>query len=546
MMRKWLSIFLVVTLLLMLCITGCSNDSAVDGESSSLPENDSSQSTDTNADKSTQGIDRSEQITFTYLYPLGSGFQVVDSMNDNRIIKEVCELKNVEIEFIHPPQGQENEQFNLIIASGELPDVITHGWGIPQKFPGGASKAIDDNVYIPLNDLIDNYAPNFLKIIESYENVRKDFTTDNGDIWGMGMVDKTVQPQWTGPTIRKDMFDKLNLEVPETISEWYSALKSFVDNKAQFPDMEAPLILDANGMGGFHTFIGAYDVTNDFIQYNGAVKYGPLEEGFKQYLLEMNKWYNEGLIHPDFAAGLDRGAYITTDKCAALATGGFWEYDGWKITSGDENFKVIGAPFPSTIKGEKVQISYMARRSHLGYHTAITTTCENPDRVVDFLDWFYSDEGSLLANWGVENEDWKWENDNQKVYTDKIAKNEEGVAIPIIYFKYLYSHGAFLREWDRECPSYGIEANECMWTWLDSSESNYMIPTFTSLTTDEADTYTGIMGDISTYVNEMMIKYITGADSFDSYDNFINTINKMNIDTAIKIKQAGLDRFNNR
>ena len=497
-------------------------------------------------EKEQSSVDSDETVTLTYLYPLGSGFQVVESMADNVVIKAVNEIKNVNIDFIHPPQGQENEQFNLILASGDLPDMLTHGWGIPQKYPGGAAKAISDDVYIPLNDLMDEYAPNLKRIVTEYDNVRKDITTDAGHVWGFPMIDKTVQPQWMGPTIRKDLFDKAGLEVPETIGEWYDALTYFVDHSEVAPGMEAPLIMDSSGMGSFFAFMSAYDVSNDFFQIDGKVLYGPLQPGFKDYLVEMNKWYEEGLIHPDFAAGLNRGAYITTGKAVALMSGGFWEFDGWKISSENPDFRVVGAPYPSLKKGEKVHISYMARRSHLGYHTPVTSACENPERAVDWMDWFYSEEGSLKANWGVEGEDWERDENGARMYTDKIAKNTEGVSIPIIYFKYLYSHGAFLREWDRELPSYGQDAKESGDIWLGSTLSDHMIATFTSITADESNEYTGIMGDVTTYVREMTVKFIAGEESFSDYDKFASTIQRMNIDRATEIKQASLDRFNKR
>ncbi len=84
-------------------------------------------------------IDRSETVTLKYLYPLGGGFNVVDSMAENSTIKRANEARNVVIEFIHPPAGQEAEQFNLMLVSDDLPDLVTHGWGIPQLFPGGAA-----------------------------------------------------------------------------------------------------------------------------------------------------------------------------------------------------------------------------------------------------------------------------------------------------------------------------------------------------------------------------------------------------------------------
>jgi len=49
-------------------------------------------------------LSREETVTFTYLYPLGSGFQVVDTMNDNIAIQKSCEARNVKIKFIHLPK----------------------------------------------------------------------------------------------------------------------------------------------------------------------------------------------------------------------------------------------------------------------------------------------------------------------------------------------------------------------------------------------------------------------------------------------------------
>ena len=65
------------------------------------------------------------------------------------------ENTGVDITFLHPPTGGENEQFNLLVADGDLPDVMEYHW---QNYPGGPEKAISDGVIVSLNDIIDSTA----------------------------------------------------------------------------------------------------------------------------------------------------------------------------------------------------------------------------------------------------------------------------------------------------------------------------------------------------------------------------------------------------
>ncbi|MNW22624.1 hypothetical protein D3C71_2242290 [compost metagenome] len=51
------------------------------------------------------------------------------------------------------------------------------------------------------------------------------------------------------------------------------------------------------------------------------------------------------------------------------------------------------------------------------------------------------------------------------------------------------------------------------------------------------------MPDITTYVTENQIKFITGKTSLDQFDNFLKTLKGMNIESVIKLKQAQYDRY---
>lgn len=257
--------------------------------------------------------------------------------------KEIEARTGVEIEFQHPAQGQLGEQFNLMVASNKLPDVVDYGWN---AYPGGAQKAIRDKKLIPLNDYLD-HAPNLKKLLDDHPEWRKMASTDNGDLIGFPFIREDVTQQvFLGPAIRKDWLDQLNLSVPTTIDEWYAVLKAF---KEQDPNGngeadEIPILIPAGELA----FAGAFGTPNDFYRENDIVKYGPIEPGFKEYLATMNQWYNEGLLDKDFATADAKmtDAKITGNQVGSTVlflNGGIGKYMDLMAKS-QPDFKLVGTP----------------------------------------------------------------------------------------------------------------------------------------------------------------------------------------------------------
>ena len=73
-----------------------------------------------------------------------------------------------------------------------------------------------------------------------------------------------------------------------------------------------------------------------------------------------------------------------------------------------------------------------------------------------------------------------------------------------------------------------------------------MISDMVSLTAEESEEQMSIMGDITTYVNEMTLKFITGQESLDNWDEYCDYIWGLGLEDAIALEQAALDRYNNR
>ncbi|MDP4153474.1 MAG: hypothetical protein Q8865_08585, partial [Bacillota bacterium] len=63
---------------------------------------------------------------------------------------------------------------------------------------------------------------------------------------------------------------------------------------------------------------------------------------------------------------------------------------------------------------------------------------------------------------------------------------------------------------------------------------------------DDNEKKSEIMKDVNTYANEMILKFIVGAEPLSNYDKYVQTIKGMNIDQATSIMQKAYESYTNR
>lgn len=99
-----------------------------------------------------------EDVTLDIWMPSNSILaSVCPDLNDQRVFKQVEELTGIKLNFIVPTLGEETTDFNLMIASGDLPDIIVDA----SRYTGGVMAGVNDGAYLDLTDLIDEYMPNY-------------------------------------------------------------------------------------------------------------------------------------------------------------------------------------------------------------------------------------------------------------------------------------------------------------------------------------------------------------------------------------------------
>jgi putative aldouronate transport system substrate-binding protein len=463
--------------------------------------------------------------------------------------KELEKKTGVNVKFTHPPAGQDKEQFNLIVASNELPDIIETNWFNGGLYPGGPGKAMNDQVILPLNDLIDKHAPNLKKMLAEDKELAKMLQTDDGKYFVFPMIRNSFSQVFAGPMIRKDWLDELGLAVPATIDEWEIALRAFKEKKG----VEAPLnfTYDANnGMNIYDTFIGAYQTTsNYYIDDNGKVKYGPADKSFKDAVILIRKWYSEGLISRDFAVTDSKAltSKILSGQSGAtvnLLAGGLGSYITL-LKEKDPKANMVATPYPTLNKGEVAFTGQYDFKVAPARGAAITTSMKNPELAAQWLDYAYSKEGNMLYNFGIEGVSYT-ENNGAIAFTDLVNKDPK------------YTWGQVLTQYARISGPYSLDERytklaltypqqeEAVKLWNATDAKKHALPPFLTPTEAESKELAKVTTALKSYKEEMFLKFILGKEPIDNFDKYVEQLNQIGLPKVLQIYQDSLDRYNKR
>lgn len=494
---------------------------------------------------------------FTIDYWRANDAKLTASLNnfgDMASYKEKEKLTGIKVKFTHPPLGQQRDQFNLLISTKELPDVIYYNWA---DAVGGPEKMIKDGRIIRLNELIDSYAPNLKRIIESDPDVKKQIALDDGTIYMFPLLklDALKLNATSGLIMRQDWLDKLNLKVPTNIDEWYTVLKAFKEQDPNGNGKADELPFTGNwGPGNLtklHDFAAAFGVIGGFQMNGDKVEFGPIQPGYRDFLETMAKWYKEGLIDPEIMTNDGKAFdYKVTSNLAGAYQGGVFSGMGKYFNlmrDTDPNFNVTGVPWPVSPDGTSYA-TFNLENKVLSYGEAITASADEDKLkyIVQWMDYNYSEEGSDLFNFGIENDSYVRDGEGVK-FTDTIIDNPNGLT----YDQALASYALSIMDGPINQDSRYLDAllfddgqRAANAEWMKASSALTLPPI--RLSTDEVSASTSIMSQVNTYLNETMTAIISGQSPITEFDTMVETIKSMGIDRAIEVHQAAYDRYQSK
>ncbi len=476
---------------------------------------------------------------------------------DNKAFQKAEEMTGCHVDLTCVTTTANSEQFNLRVASNDLPNIITN---VSMLWTGSYDTAIEDDVFIDLTEMIENYMPAYKECYDQLpEDTKRELHTDSGYIPRLYTINNYPDGATEGAFVRKDYLDKIGMDVPTTYDELDQVLRAFQSEL----NLSEPLMAVANIVHTSNALCSGFGVSGSFSTFpmvsepyyvvDGKVKYGIVEPGFKEYMEMFSTYYKDGIISADFISKNTNPMEFT----GTIASGNVGVFFGETnmvpnyVADGkstDPNFDIV--PMPTIVK-EKGDITHFGTvKSPISGRVsaiAVSTADTDLEKLGKYLDFFFTYDGSLLSAMGVEgNEDGSYiiDENGELQYSDN-WKNYEGLTENEKPTLFIYSVMPMLKP---KTPStYSMDLQfQCDPVWSENTDTAYQMPGAISMTADETTEYQRIYGDIQTLIEENLTKFAVGDRSMDEWDSFVQEIKNLGIDDCIAIKQDAVDRFYTR
>lgn len=462
---------------------------------------------------------------------------------------ELIERIGANITFIEPARGADRTQaYNLMLAGGNYADII-----MGSDLVTNAAARLEEDVIIPLNDYLSEYAPNLSQWMEENPEIRKTYTTENGEFICFPYLrgNETASGLW----INQAWLDECNLKMPETIEELTNALIAFKEKYNTVPFSMNLWGLDTDGTGTYgvmYAIFSAFGVPTRYSFYRDQdqnVHLSAYEDGYREAMKVFASWFEQGLLDPDYASMDDK---LLASKAGANQIGLLHsDYQIYvKISAALDGADNTWVPlqYPKVSKDDAHE--YYARLSTTTtYGACITTACENVPLACQILDYCYGEAGELFFNYGIEGTSYELDADGNPVYTELYTSGPEGLGEYAAMYTPSVCGGfpAGYKSSDAARARNSQIMRDAEDIWMDGGTEDWWLMPVLSGTTEESEEYADLNGVISTYCSEMFHKFINGeADLESGWDEYIDTLKGMGVDDMIAIKQAQLDRFNAR
>ncbi|GHV28770.1 ABC transporter substrate-binding protein [Spirochaetia bacterium] len=463
-----------------------------------------------------------------------------DGFSPEKTMFEIFEKEtNVHLNLMLYPNHVAGERKNILLASGDYPDVIG-GW-----ITGDVVKMAADGVIIPLEDIIDQYTVHIKEILDM-PGVRERMTLPDGHIYSPPYL--IEEPQVTfKPWINVKWLKQLGLEMPSTTDEFKNVLIAFrdrippVNGRKVIPLSWNPYQLNLGVLAGWF----GINAQSTFAIIDGQVEITINRNEFREFLKYFADLYASGLVdsqlftqdYPSWVAKGKQGLYG-----AAFS---YWPDDFAPRTSDDvtvnrwdfEPLPVLRAP--GVLK--PVFVRNTNGMTLFKNQFVITDRASNPITIMRWLDYVYEMENSIQAQYGPiglrveklpdgtyrEKDTSSWSDAQKEKYSDN---NNFVWSLPKYKrkgFKLLPPEGQS-PEFDIEYladPIYEpyLEAEMLDTPWMDSKTSQQVAE---------------LTQPITYYYRQKLAQWISGQAGIDAeWDKYVAELDRLGIQKLLQIQR---------
>ncbi len=472
----------------------------------------------------------------------------ISGWSDSTAVQKFEEITGVHINYIEVAPPAQSETINLMFTSGDYPDIINYALTGIYTVP----YMIENEIIVDLQNMMAEFAPSYSALMETDPALYLATVSDGGEIGGLCGYEYNSYFT-TGALVRGDWLAEVGMKPEElvTIDDYYNYLTAIMSQGLCEHPM--PLRYDAyisgspflNALGGVSGAASDASAQNFFyLDDNETMVYAFTTDAYREYITLMAKWYKEGIITRD----LLNSDMLDSSAIAGGSYGVIWQdcqfMDTW-IAAGqvnDPDYSLVGVSEPKLTADQALGNGMV---TNLTTNLIISTCCEDPELALQWLDYHFSVEGSLLSQYGLEGEGLTYDANGNPCYSELIYDNPDGLTFDNALNAYAVNINMYAQNKASLRSSYEEIKQEALNAW--NGTRDVTMSSFTklfTLNTEETETVQRYYTDIATYAGETIGKMLVGELDIDAeWDNFVETVNSMNIAEVVAAYQSAGERY---
>jgi len=483
-------------------------------------------------------------------------------LETNSFTKEAEKMFNLDItwELTTTDIGSANEKRQLSLASGDYPDLYLLSDYVEPFSQADLLNYGKQGIFLPLNDLIDQFAPNLKAALEKHPYFAAITYAPDGKIYGIGHWYECyhcnyAQKIWINTT----WLDKLGLKTPTTTEEFRAVLEAF---KTQDPNGngiadEIPMTA-AVGQGSPITMLmNAFiydDLTTHLIMQKGKVDINANKPEWKEGLGYIQGLVKDGLLDPGaFTQNWEALQKIGNNDPQILGVGGLFP---WYVA---EKYQNDYWAVPPLIGPHGVQYAAYTPSAPAGAHFVLTNKASPEAQVaaIKMLDYFFTLDGFLRAGWGEEGKDWRKPGPDDVALNEKLPPvfaniplkpdekphNSQWEKIAIYYWPMEWFQGWVAAKDVRSPEGFERKLQEATYLY-DGKHPEEVFPHWAIwIDPEQADETAMLKQNITDYINQNALQFVTGSKDIDKeWDAYVAGFETLNLTRYLELMQQAYDR----
>ncbi len=366
--------------------------------------------------------------------------------NEMVLFKELSRITNLKFDFIEVDSGDVSSHRSTTWAGNDLPDLFLYGNPVSEQVIYSQYGAIvpmnDDNLTAPgagqVGSLL-QYMPNYSKKLDENFGLSEDTagsakqlaTMPDGKMYSVVCSDNIPHNLTYKMYVNTKWIDNLNsayglnlTKEPQTVDEYLTILRAFKRYDANAngkADDEIPA--SAADLQYLRNFImAAHGYVTTSLELDGdEYVYVPSTEAYREYLKVMRTMYSEGLIDQS-TFEMSEAQLVTKGQAGLL--GSFPAPGAYTIVgkNREAEYDSIG-PLTSASSNKKLQ---WALPNFEANGSMIPTGTPYVREIARLLDIFYTEYGAQLSTYGVEGENFSWNDEAKSAWTFNIPDSFTG------------------------------------------------------------------------------------------------------------------------